>query len=231
MAPQIRLGARQITDLVQIRDLPPEVLSNLAARLQAANPLRADELLGEIKAALGAEQTGVADRIMRPLLGLQSMIRHKRIGPEEAVKAVREALQSADPKWTDAELRRWDALEQDFQALISSPAVRRVSVTLELTYEYENLLQSARIVTDIRPMFNEDVSAIEGAVISHTLRVRYDSAEGDHSLSLAMDQNDIKDLQRQCERALQKATAAQRLMTENAKVKTVISGAGDTDDA
>jgi hypothetical protein len=231
MPPQIRLGTRQINDLAQIRDLPVEILTALDERLRTASPIRAQELHREITDVLGADRAEIADDVMRPLLGLQSLIRQNRIPPDEAVKGVRKALESHSPKWDDRQFERWNHVEPVFQRMISAPAVRRVSVTLDLMYEYENLLQSARVVTDIRPVFNDEATVIEGAVISHTLRIRYDSAEGDHSLSLAMDETDLRELQKQCQRAIQKAAEALRLMTDGAKVRAVISGTVEADDA
>ena len=107
----------------------------------------------------------------------------------------------------------------------------RSSTTLDLMYEYENLLQSARVVTDIRPVFSQDATWIEGSVVSHTLRLRYDSTEGDHSISIAVDESDIRELERQCRRALLKAQTARTLMVEQAKVPTVISGDGSNAEA
>jgi hypothetical protein len=191
--------------------------------------MRPKELHREITQVLGADKSDAANRIMRPLLALQAILRLRRLPPEEAIEAVRHALESASPPWETAQLDRWRQVEPAFKQLLTAPAVRLVSITLELMYEHENLLQSARVVTDIRPVFSEDASHIEGSVVSHTLRLRYDSTEGDHSISVAMDEADIRELKRQCERALLKAQTARALMTEKSEVPTVISG--DSSDA
>jgi hypothetical protein len=61
----------------------------------------------------------------------------------------------------------------------------------------------------------------------HTLRLRYDSTEGDHSISVAMDEADVQELKRQCERSLLKAQTARDLMKEKTQLPIVISGDGD----
>jgi hypothetical protein len=95
-----------------------------------------------------------------------------------------------------------------------------------LAYEYANLFQGARIVTDVRPVFNDgddDEMQIDGAVVSFTLRLHYDNREGNHSLSIALDETDVRALHHQCERALQKARMAQ-IRIQDAGIPTVISG-------
>lgn len=118
--------------------------------------------------------------------------------------------------------------------LFQADAVRTVSKATDLAYDHANLFQGVRIVTDIRPVFNDlddDRLAIDGAVVSYTLRLHFDNREGDHSLSIALDEADILVLQDQCERALRKAKIAYERMSQpqNAGIPTVISGE-DTDE-
>ena len=228
MPPQIRLHPNQVADLAEIRDTPPDTLTAIVARLGNANPrpMRPKELHREITQILGVEKLEAANRIMRPLLALQAIIRGRRLSADEVIEGVHLALQSPDPPWEPAELERWHQVESAFKHLLTAPAVRLVSITLDLMYEYENLLQGVRVITDIRPVFSEDASHIEGSVVSHTLRLRYDSTEGDHSISIAMDESDIRELERQCKRALLKAQTARCLMVDKAEVQTVISGDG-----
>lgn len=230
MPPQLRLHPSQVADLAEIRDTPPQTLADITERLRAATPrpMRPKDLHREITQVLGIDKSDAANRIMRPLLALQAILRQRRLPPDEAIEAVRLALESSSSPWEPALLERWCQVEAAFKQLLTAPAVRLVSTTLDLMYEHENLLQSARVVTDIRPVFSEDAAQIEGSVVSHTLRLRYDSTEGDHSISVAMDEADIRELKRQCERALLKAQTAQALM-EKSEVPTVISG--DSSDA
>ncbi len=98
------------------------------------------------------------------------------------------------------------------------------STAIELSYDYANLLRRTKILTDIRPLFNESADEIEAAVVSYTLRLRYDSADGEHELSIALDESDIKTLAAQCERALMKSATARSLMTDTCGVSVTVSG-------
>lgn len=227
MPPQIRLHPSQIADLAEIRDTPPDTLVSIADHLLTADPrpMRAKELQQAISRALGGKSEA-ANRIMRPLLALQAIVRQRRLSADDVIEAVTRALETSDAEWSEEEIGQWRRVELSFKKLLVSPVVRLVSTALDLMYEHENLLQSVRVVTDIRPVFSEDAQGVEGLVVSHTLRLRYDSTEGDHSISIAMDEVDIQELKRQCERALLKAQTAQTLMVERTSLPTVISGDG-----
>ena len=99
---------------------------------------------------------------------------------------------------------------------------------LYLAYEYANLLQSVKILTDLRPVFNEGGDDIDGAVVSYTLRLYYDNPEGNHSLSVAFDEQDIQNLHKECERALTKAKTVKR-MVEQGMAKPVMIAGEDND--
>src|SRR5262249_15478488 len=51
----------------------------------------------EITQVLGADKSDAANRIMRPLLALQAIIRQRRLSADEVIKAVRLALESTNP--------------------------------------------------------------------------------------------------------------------------------------
>ena len=56
------------------------------------------------------------------------------------------------------------------------------------------------------------------------LRLHFDNREGNHSLSVALDETDVRRLKYQCERALHKAELSQRRMQDMASIPTIISG-------
>jgi len=227
MPTQLRLLPYQLADLEVIRDIGEAKLRAVIERLQNIQtvPRRAKDLHKEIAAAL-EDKSEVAGRILGPLLSLRAIIRQRRLSADEVIEGLRYGIETSDSEWTPEEMDRWSSVEPLIKDLLFVRAVRLVATALDLSYEYQNVLQGARIVTDIRPVFNEEGDGIEVAVVSQTLRLRYDTTEGDHSLSIAMDENDVRDLERQCQRALKKARTARDLMTKQASIPTTISGEG-----
>jgi hypothetical protein len=59
--------------------------------------------------------------------------------------------------------------------------------------------------------------------------VRYDSTDGNQSLSLAMNRGDVTKLLEQCSRALKKAQLAADVVNGQAHIPTIISGEDEND--
>ena len=96
-----------------------------------------------------------------------------------------------------------------FRDILASRAIRTTVKSLELLYDYANLVQSSNVITDLRPVFDDEADHAIGAIVSFTLRLSYQNGNTTHSLSLAMDAEDVRRLQEQCKRALKKAESAQ----------------------
>lgn len=227
MPTQIRLFPQQIADLAAVRDLGAKRLQRVVEHLQRLEPvpLCPATLHVAVTEALGNDERA-AQHLLRPVLALYQLIRQRDMTVDEVMDGLRHGIGAAEPSWTEVERTEWDNVAPFLQKLFQVPAVRIVSKAIDLAYEYANLFQGARIVTDVRPVFNDeddDEMQIDGAVVSFALRLHYDNREGNHSLSIALDEADVRTLQYQCERALQKATMA-RARIQAAGIPTVISG-------
>lgn len=145
---------------------------------------------------------------------------------EELTGSLRDGLGHINPAWSVDELKRWDSVAPIVGELSVCDAIRTVSKATALEYDFANLFKAGRIITDIRPVFNDQQGEsleIDGTVVSHTLRLSYDNSSGDHDLSLALDMKDIRALKLQCDRAIQKAQLAKHLASE-AGYPTVVCG-------
>jgi hypothetical protein len=78
--------------------------------------------------------------------------------------------------------------------------------------DQDHLFLHARIMTDVRPVFNERGDSVDAAVIVHNLRIHY-SVDSDHKdIYFAMDTNDIQSLRAALDRADVKAKCLQGLL-------------------
>lgn len=100
-----------------------------------------------------------------------------------------------------------DAISDDHPLLISAKA------TL-LAYSQQNLLMSARVITDVRPVFNAAADKIVETVITHTLLVSYRADNRPRLMTFALDQEDVEKLGKQCERAELKARVTKEQLKE-----------------
>src|SRR5262245_28731175 len=97
-------------------------------------------------------------------------------------------------------------LAVELEEILTSDRLNLVARAQDLTLEYERVLDEVRIITDIRPVFTPgDVENLDGAIISHSLRLRYKGRDGpDRYISL--DRSRLLSLQRQVNRAVSKQT-------------------------
>ncbi len=106
------------------------------------------------------------------------------------------------------------SLEEGFDtlaALLQSPQLVLVSKAVDLAGTYAQVLHTSRIVTDVRPIFNDspDIGLV-GSVIVHTLQVSSFTASGFEELFVAMDTEDLTQLRGQIDRAITKAELVRR---------------------
>jgi hypothetical protein len=209
MHPQIELRPSQRRDLARIRELGRALLERVADQLANLQPLSLDPdaIREEITATLDGKDFDAAESLWRQLMSLNGMIRQLDLSVDDMWSALEQAVADGNV-WSKAEIDQFRDLKDVLCRLVGLPQIRLLSKALELSYDFANLLQRSNILTDIRPVFDDAATEIDGCVVTFTLRLRYDNPSGAQSLSIAMDQSDVKSLLAQCERALAKAEVA-----------------------
>lgn len=91
------------------------------------------------------------------------------------------------------------------EGLVNAPAVKRVAKAVDLIQERDRLVQLVRIVTDVRPVFADDLVAPTAALVLHDLRLTYHEDGEFHTFSAALDHSDLLNLQSAVKRAIEKS--------------------------
>lgn len=221
MSRPVHLEQEQINDYQVICNVGEHKLREVVARLKAlpVAPTPFNKLFDAISDVL-KDNAGAAESIFRQMMPVISWLRQEQGTVDELMAGVRYALKSTD-SWDN---QKWPVVESILTELFSVRTLYLSASAVDLSFEHVNLFRGARVLTDIRPIFNEEGTAIEGAVISHTLRLRFENTQGRHELTLALEESDVKEIAVQCERALAKASLALAMMTKDAKIPTIISG-------
>lgn len=221
---QLHFTRDQIDDFGIIRDLTAEQLESVHDRLSQLSPipLKAVELFACIRSALNGDDKS-ARGLMRICISLNGLMRQSSIDLDKVAPGVSSAL-SLESKWSESELVKWSEIEDTFKRLLGVRAFWLVAAVIDLSYEYTNLYRSGRILTDIRPLYSKDADFIEGAVVTYSLRLKFDCQDGSHEMNIAMDEEDVRDLSKQCGRALTKARTAQTLMQSKGSIPAIIAG-------
>jgi len=225
MAIQFFPNSAQFLALSYIRDLDSRKIQTIIDGLANITPplLRPSELR-ETLAALLPDDVDKINVIAPQLISLYTLKRGRGLTTEQLVEGLRFAISSEHSKWSPEDIARWQEMEPRLRDLLSLGPVTTIVKALDLSFDYYSLLQNSKIITDIRPVFNEAGSEIQGALVSFTLRLHLDSVSGSSSMSIALDQDDVIKLRKACERALEKAKTAQAFMRAGGIDKTLISG-------
>jgi hypothetical protein len=220
MPTRLKLNLRevQIRELWECVSIGSEQLASLALKLNSLQPIpiEADQLLNDISKHLDSETK--AETLLRQLISLSMVGRQSENSSREVVLALRNALES------EKRLPDWDGVATQFQSLLDSAPVRLVTKAMDLSYDYANVLRGTKILTDLRPLFNESGESVEGGVVTYTLRVTYSNGDSRNDISLALDMEDVLKLQDQCERAIAKSKSMQQQFIRSSERPCLISG-------
>ena len=113
--------------------------------------------------------------------------------------------------------------------ILLSPNVQIVAKATDLAIDFSCLCIANRIITDVRPIFDEERNNIVGTAITQTLRMDYTTPSGDEStISIALDERDIKALFNSCKDALAKAEKSRKMIEESGR-ETIMFGEDEYD--
>lgn len=222
MTLRLQLSSSQRDDLKIIAEIGPERMAEVTRSLQQRTGvlLRAAELrVVLLERQLEGRQ---ARAIVRQVIALRTLRRQRRIEILAITQAVTEALRSA--RWDERELAAWERVRPSLDELLSLEAIGIVTKALHLSFDYTNWLEDFRILTDVRPVYDDLHSKMVGAIISQVLRVDFQSSDGSHTLSIALSEEDVNVIQTAAEEALKKAREAKRLLSEKLQLKAFIAG-------
>lgn len=177
------------------------------------------ELRALINTALNSKDE--AYTLSRQLVAMANYCRTWNEMPEDAY---RDVLAGLGKRVAEEEMESLTDVSDVIVKLISDKSVRATSKALDLAYDYTNLYQFANIITDIRPVFDEQKVNIIGAVVSQTLRLRYQADRESKNMSLAMDNEDVAALRDACEDALKKAESTRQFMKKEDRLSVFIAG-------
>jgi hypothetical protein len=204
-----------MADLGLIQGLDHRDFTRILKRLKATKqpPLSPSRLSDLIRSALPSDRqatdSDVVDTLTGVLLGIGGPLVRGLVDLEGYLDTIRSDLEA---EWASepSKIERWNRIRPLLAEMLNADSVRTTVKALDVSYEYANLLQSCRIMTDVRPIFDEEGNEIEGAVVSFTLRLNLLNAGQPSSLSIAIDGIDLRVLLDQCQRAVRKAETALR---------------------
>jgi hypothetical protein len=83
---------------------------------------------------------------------------------------------------------------------------------------HERIFLTARIFSDIRPVFGDSIESASAAVVVHNLKITVRRNEKEEDIFIALDNNDLRELKEVVDRA-EKKTKALASILEKSHVK------------
>ena len=207
--PDVRIPPPFLVPLTEFAKLPSETRAAIVSALAAEERTFGRRwLTNALTSIVGHWTRDQASRFVEFLLSLNDLRRFLDLPDNEA--AARVVTRSSD---FDLEETEREGLAEALTNLLNSRAVSLVARGADLASEHEHTLDEARILTDIRPLFRTDSEDdLDGAVITHSLRLRYTGREGS-ALHIALDADHLRQLQKQVERAIRKAARLEQFLS------------------
>jgi hypothetical protein len=217
---QIRLNAQQVNDFAVISAISPD---QLQSALSALNDLRVPLVrisdLREILARVVGEDNARA--MVRQLIGFAIGARREAF-PPDVMDALTDALKVRD--WSPDKRQAWDSIRPILWSLLSHSHIQYAAKAFDLAFDYTNLLSEARIITDLRPVYDEDHTKLIGAVVRHVMRLTYYSVDGQTSLTIALDRKEIENIKSSCDEAIKKEDALRAYLSVPEPLPSITAG-------
>ena len=208
----------QITFVKKFLDLPEAQFQGFLAALSSAGPhFNVDDLSHEVSGHLDLPKDMV-EGMVRVLGSLYLTKDSQDISIEPFLdQDVFPALRKAETFSKDKADAQWERLRKFLVAALSlENTVGTAAKAGYVLTQHERIFSSARVLTDVRPIFHQDISEKPGsALIIHMLRMTQRDNHGHLTDEyFALDSNDIRKLRALIERAIKKEETLRGLMKD-----------------
>jgi hypothetical protein len=197
-----------ITGFTIIATMPEEAFNEFLSALNNIPPKILQHRvvdLSQVKLnTLSPEDTKAINDALAPLY--RSM-RGGDIEPSQYAKDIADSIREEsrdDAAWAQSE-EQLTQFKERLIRLLTAPSLQLIAKAHDVLLEHAQTFSSARILSDIRPVFGDNVEDPPvAAVVVHMLNLAYYQADERREFVVALDTKDIQDLLDICERAKKK---------------------------
>lgn len=211
----MKVPERHHSTLVQLLTAPPETRAALKAALDQAEPaLLLKDLERSVVARAGIEKLDVPS-VLSMLVSMGAARQRFRMSADEFAGAVLDAahaLEGLPPQMA------WGDLKRDLAGMLGSTSLAVTAKSLEVMTDHAKVFQGARVLTDLRPVFDDPGKQPVAAVVVHQLKIDYVENKERNTFFVALDKDDIEQLKRELERATLKEKGL-RSLAEGSRVR------------
>ncbi|MEH2158813.1 hypothetical protein [Nostoc sp.] len=174
-----------------------------------------DSLVEEISPKLEEIAINDLQEVLRAIRSIYALGNQENLNKNEIITGLKNAVSSDDTfsDLSDEELARFGERLAKLLAIDGSISIS--SKAISLLQEYDHILLNSHILTDVRPVFKSEAKeGIAGALIVYTLKIEYQDASGLREFYVALDSNDVRNLQGQLSESLVKAEVIESMLNK-----------------
>jgi hypothetical protein len=214
--PTLRIPDAYTDGLRKLASLSAEDYQSIKSALENVPPkLKPSEIAASIQDAV----PGISQTDLRKILEAASSFATS-FGPQEEVTIdefvtdLFEGMQSESVRFHDPPRLGWDGFREQLRSLLASKTLRVSSRANDIQHEQTNLFTGARILSDVRTVFDVEATEPQAALVIHQLRLTYFHNGEYEDIYIAMDNADLKNLRDAIERAERKTAALKNLIVK-----------------
>jgi hypothetical protein len=198
--------------LSEIVALSIEAVEAIAQTLAKVEPVHGTkELVSSVEHAAQISNEK-ADAIVRSLRSLYVLRASSEAEVPELVTKLITAMQTSGKKPLQVPDQEKGDLETKFTRLLSLKSLGTFSKIEQLKSDHHSLFYDAKILTDLRPVFDQPEQLPPGAIITHTLKIVCHEGLEHKELYFSLDSEDIVTLKKIVERAEVKLSSLKALL-------------------
>jgi len=220
---------RDLAHLAKHADVLPRIARVLAKSRPGTESVPGVELANAIVTDVGLSSDD-AQHIVNTIWNLYRLQKGMQYSADKLIEEMTASLDSQAPDaWKTENLGAWKKARDVVVSLIESmtdehPLVISGKAAM-LGHAHQRIFLEARIITDVRPVFNSNADRVLESLIIHTLLINYyDGAEETRRIEFALDANDVANLRRLCDRAEGKSTVLKAALKDLPWVTTELGG-------
>jgi hypothetical protein len=221
LAPNFRLSPSQRHDIAVACEIGASRLGMIASKIDALGlTIRRSRIEKILHDNLGQE-TGTA--LGHLLFGIAGTFRRTPTSAKDFLDGISAAIEAASEE--EPSFKKWGDCRPALERLLTTQSISLAAKVLDISYDFERVYLAGRLLTSIRPVFDDPRERILGSTIVQTLRIEFIAPNGDQSsISIAVDSDDIRQLITECERALNKAETAKAEIEKKCGYEAIIPG-------
>ncbi len=214
-AAPVIIPERALPDLKRIAELDDDLFNSLMSAIGEATPtLTREQFSDQISQKVKLPDEGDhLEAVLRTAFVLYGFRERTGISTQDLTQAVTD---SATVTKAEFPADKREKLRSRLALLLSFDKSLGVTLkALDVMTEHERIFCRARILSDIRPVFAEELESAPGAMIIHNLQIGFHKAGKHQEYYFALDTDDIQKLKKIIERAEKKTIALQAILKKS----------------